>query len=342
MNPRLSICIATLNRGSYIGATLESIVPQLDESAEVVIVDGASTDNTAEVVASFCRKFPQVRYFREPVNSGADQDYDKSVGYARGDYCWLMTDDDLLRDGAVGRVLAQIGDVDLVVVNAEVRNKDLSSVLDSRLLPVKRDKHFDGTDPERVFTEVAGYLSFIGGVVVRREWWQQRRRQPYYGSLFVHIGVLFQAPAVSRVRVIADPLLTIRFGNAKWTSRGFEIWMFMWPGLIWTFDHFSAHARAAVCAPQPFRSPRRLLWYRAIGGYSPAEYRRFLVSQGTRSSRLAASFIAWLPARFANFCCALYYMLRCEGAAHLGLYELSRSGHASRLAKRVAALRNVS
>ena len=38
-----------------------------------------------------------LRYFRESVNSGVDRDYDKAVGYASGEYCWLMTDDDLLQ-----------------------------------------------------------------------------------------------------------------------------------------------------------------------------------------------------------------------------------------------------
>ncbi len=49
----LSICIATYNRAEYIGETLESIIPQVTDEVEIVIVDGASTDNTSSVVKHY-------------------------------------------------------------------------------------------------------------------------------------------------------------------------------------------------------------------------------------------------------------------------------------------------
>lgn len=336
---KLSICIATFNRGEFIVQTLDSIVSQLTDSTELIIVDGASPDDTEAVMRSYCAVHPKVRYVREPVNSGVDRDYDKAVGYAVGEFCWLMTDDDLMVEGAVARVVAALGDVDLVVVNAEVRNKDLTSVLRPRQLAVAEDKRFDEPLGERFFAEAAGYLSFIGGVVVRRRWWLGRERAQYYGTLFVHIGVLFQAPAVSRVQVIADPLLSIRSGNAMWSARSFEIWMLKWPELIWSFDHFSTASRAAIYPRHPFRSIKRLIWFRAIGAYSLAEYRRFLLDSGTHLSRLRASAIARVPAKFANFCCSLYYVVRASKSANIELYDLSRSVNSTALARRAAARR---
>lgn len=338
---RLSICIATYGRADYIGQTLDSVLPQLDSDVELLVVDGNSPDHTPEVMERYIKEHPRLRYFRERINSGIDGDYDKAVTYARGEFCWLMTDDDLVTGGAVHRVLSHLQDVDLVVVNAEVRNKELSSVLRPRLLAMAEDKRFDEPSGERFFAEVALYLSFIGGVVVRRQWWLARERERYYGTLFVHVGVLFQAPAVSRVHVIAEPLLIIRFGNAMWSARSFEIWMFKWPALIWSFEHFSAASRAAICPQHPFRSIKRLLWFRAIGGYSLAEYRHFLLDRGTRLSRLGASAIARAPAKFANFCCALYYVLRAGKAAKMELYDLSRSVNATPLARRAAAMRQL-
>ncbi|MBS0570647.1 MAG: glycosyltransferase, partial [Proteobacteria bacterium] len=46
---KLSLCIATRNRGDFIGETLQSIAVQCDkyrEDVEIVVLDGASTDNT--------------------------------------------------------------------------------------------------------------------------------------------------------------------------------------------------------------------------------------------------------------------------------------------------------
>ena len=60
-DPRLSICIATYNRASCIGETLRSIIPQITEEVEIVVVDGASTDNTCNVVKSYMEMCQQTR-----------------------------------------------------------------------------------------------------------------------------------------------------------------------------------------------------------------------------------------------------------------------------------------
>ena len=67
---RLSICIPTYNFGAFIGDTLASIVPQLVDGTEVVVLDGGSTDDTAEVVESFQRRCPAVRYHRQRERGG--------------------------------------------------------------------------------------------------------------------------------------------------------------------------------------------------------------------------------------------------------------------------------
>ena len=132
---KLSICIATLNRARFIGETLDCILGQMESGVQLVVVDGASSDNTAEVMAQYCSRYPEVVYRRELTNSGVDADYDKAVGYATGEYCWLMTDDDLLKPGAVRRVLeAMAENPELIVVNAEVRSADLSEVMEKQRL----------------------------------------------------------------------------------------------------------------------------------------------------------------------------------------------------------------
>ncbi len=121
-NPKLSICMATFNRAKYIGETIDSILSQFSSEVELVIVDGASPDNTCEVMERYLSRYPDIRYFRELTNSGVDADYDKAVGYAVGEYCWLMTDDDLAIPGAIAAILSALADnPELVVANSEVR-----------------------------------------------------------------------------------------------------------------------------------------------------------------------------------------------------------------------------
>ncbi|MGN6705943.1 MAG: glycosyltransferase family 2 protein [Rhodanobacter sp.] len=336
MHPRLSICIATLNRGAFIGETLDTIVPQLCDGTELLVVDGASGDNTAEVVSRYTAVDPRVHYIRLPVNSGVDRDYDIAVSQASGEYCWLMTDDDLLKAGAVARVMAALdGSVELLVVNTEVRTIDFGGALRHALVANGTSPTYVPDEADRLLVDTAHALSFIGCVVIRRSFWNARDRVAYYGSLFIHVGVIFQA-RTPLTQLIAEPLITIRYGNAMWTKRGFEIWMFKWPTLIWSFASVSAQAKACISPREPWRQLRKLLLYRSIGGYGPDEYDRFLAEYPMSAyKRLLSRAIAVIPPCFANALSSLYCGLFARHA-RMNIYDLARSPHASFVSRAVA------
>jgi len=336
MSIKLSICIATFNRGPFIAETLDSILSQIDSNIEIVVVDGASPDNTPEVMSRYTLKHQEIRYFREINNSGVDADFDKAVGYARGEFCWLMSDDDLLRPGAVAAVLTRLGgEEDLVIVNAEVRNVDLSDLLEKRMLSFNVDRVYNAENSGAFFAETATYLSFIGCVIIRRKTWMARERSPYYGSLFVHVGVIFQNPPITNVRVIADPLITIRYGNAMWTPRKFEIWMFKWPQLVWSFTDFSENVKRKVCRREPWRSVKMLFLYRALGAYSVDEFRRYLSAKGGRVQRVRAFALSIFPASLANVLLLIYFLSRMR-PARMTVHDLLFSRKAGALSRLVA------
>lgn len=339
--PLLSICIATYNRARFIGETLDSIVDQLSADVELVVLDGASPDDTAAEVASRAAVQPGVRYVREETNSGVDRDYDKAVQHARGRYCWLMTDDDLLLPGAVERVLAALADgPQLLVVNAEVRSIDLEILLQGRLLAIDADRDYGPSDAQTFFEDVAAHLKFIGAVVVARDIWLQRAREPYFGTLFVHVGVIFQSPPIGHARVLADPVMVIRYGNAMWTPRGFEIWMYKWPGLVWSFDGYGDASKARVSAREPWRKLAKLGVHRALGGFTPDVCVRHFGPGTPLAARAKAWFVACLPAWLANTiaCLACLAMPR---KARLNLYDLARGRHATVISRKIAELLGV-
>lgn len=334
--PKLSICIATYNRGKFIGETLDSILSQVSPEVELIVVDGASPDNTPEVMASYASTYPEIRYLRELENSGIDADYDKAVGYAVGQYCWLMTDDDILKPGAIKRVLAELDGLrDLVVVNAETRNADLAEVLVPRQLVVDSDRTYTKDDSESFFSECMNYLSFIGGVVIRRGLWLERDRKSFYGSLFVHVGVIFQQPRIGDVYVIADPQIVVRYGNAMWTARGFEIWSFKWQGLVWSFAGFSDASKRRVCHPTPWKRIKTLFYYRATGAYSKDEFEKFIYSRTDGIKRFMSHGIALFPATVANIISVFYFTLF-HRTERMMQYDLLRSRHASGVSRWLA------
>jgi abequosyltransferase len=335
---RLSLCMATYNRGAFIAATLDSILPQLGEGVELLIVDGASTDDTETVVRAYVQRFPQVRYYRETENSGIDGDFDKAVGYARGEHCWLVSDDDLLAPDAVARALEALEDgrIDLLVVDSELRDVTMTRVLERRRMPFSGERIYGPAEAEAFFVDATDVLSFIACVIIRRSLWMARERRAYYGTVFIHVGVIFQAP-IERMKMLGAPLIIARLGNAMWTPRSFEIWMFGWPDLIWGLPGLSDAAKAAVVARRPWASPKKLLLYRASGAFGREQYRRFFSGRRLGATRLVMLAMLAMPGALANLIAVLGFSLRGQ-AKGLMVYNLLLSKKANWASRAVARL----
>ena len=119
-----------------------------------MVVDGGSADATTAVVKAYS------------VGSSSCVTYDwraqealigitrRAVDAATGEYCWLMSDDDMLRPGAVHAVLERLDQgFSLLVVNAEVRNADLTEMIDRWRLPFEHDRTYGPEELDRLLAE---------------------------------------------------------------------------------------------------------------------------------------------------------------------------------------------
>jgi glycosyltransferase involved in cell wall biosynthesis len=310
--PLLSICIATYNRARFIGETLESIIAQVTDEVEIIVVDGASTDDTADVMRKYQERCSYLRYHRMPTKGGVDQDYCHAVSFAKGDYCWLLTDDDIVKPGAINAILDRIQHkYSLIVVNAEVRDRSLSHLIESKLLKLDHDTVYQPAAQEDLFIDTVTYLSFIGAVVIDRSLWIEREKETYLGTEFVHIGIIFQKTLPHGACVISEPYISIRYGNAQWSSRYLEVWMLKWPQLIWSFSGISETAKSRIGPREPWNSMRALLLMRASGAYSIHEYGKFIEPRlDSRWDRFIAKTAALLPGSIPNLLAVIYFTLK--------------------------------
>lgn len=320
--------MATRNRGGFIGATLESIICQATDEVEIVVLDGASTDNTEEVIRRYQERIPRLRYFRQETNMGIDRDFAKAVALAHGEYCWLFCDDDLLKPGAIRVVLDAIKDgYALIIANGEVRNADLSKLLEPKRLPIKKNRIYKSSESQLLLSDTVDYLSFIGCVIIKRQLWDTREKEKYFGSCFIHVGIIFQQPLPGDALAIAEPLVSIRYANASWLGRYFEIWMFKWPNLIWSFADFPDAVKCQVCSKEPWRSPTTLLLFRAKGAYTKREYAEWLKPRlGSYWARVLSRVTAFFPGRAANLFFFIYFSIfRRPSSRLLILLDLANS-----------------
>lgn len=91
---KISIITATYNSGKTVGDTLKSVLAQTYHDYELLVVDGASKDNTLEVVKNMEPLFEgRMRYISEP-DKGIYDAMNKGIRMASGDVIGILNSGD--------------------------------------------------------------------------------------------------------------------------------------------------------------------------------------------------------------------------------------------------------
>jgi len=226
---KLSICIPVYNFGAFIGETLESIIPQASDEVEIVVVDGASTDNTPEVIHGLQQKFPRLNYFRLPKKGGIDRDMAKTVEFAQGEYCWLFGGDDIMRDGSIQRVLAEIKhSCDIYLCESILCNKDMSPIMKHNILNSKTERIFNlSNDVDRkayfsLANNSAAFFSFCSALIIGKSRWDPIViDDSFYTTCWAHAARIFGMMKNGLViKYLSEPLLLKRGENDSFMDKG--------------------------------------------------------------------------------------------------------------------------
>lgn len=94
--PRVTIAIPTRNRAPFLAESTASVCAQTFDDWELLVVDNASEDGTAEVVSGL--RDPRVRYVRNTVRLEMLENWNRCIDLARGDLLAILGDDDVLTE----------------------------------------------------------------------------------------------------------------------------------------------------------------------------------------------------------------------------------------------------
>lgn len=90
--PKISFIVLSYNYRRHIGQTLESILSQTVQDFEIIVVDDASTDDSASYIKSFDDS--RIKLFVNDDNLGGAASYNRAVDLARGDFLVNLDADD--------------------------------------------------------------------------------------------------------------------------------------------------------------------------------------------------------------------------------------------------------
>ena len=221
--PLLSIAIPTYNHSKFLKDLLDSILSQLAKDVEIVVSDNCSPDETQELVNEYKIKCPNIKYFRNEINLGFDRNFINCVRRARGDYVWIIGDDDRLAPGAIEYIKKIIKNQSpgLIYINSRYFNINFKNPFPNpTVTKLISDYKFKSAD--ECFRTLGALLGFISAVVAQRKIMSdaikdENNYSSYLGGGYVNFYFVIVALTKKFSYFVAYPFIEARSGNS-WAS----------------------------------------------------------------------------------------------------------------------------
>lgn len=127
----IDVVVPCYRYGHFLKECVESVLSQEDVDARVLIIDDASPDDSAEVASSLAHSDDRVFFRHHPVNMGHIATYNEGLEWASAEYFLLLSADDYLLPGSLGRstrLLSDMPEVGFAFGAAIVLNEDGTSL----------------------------------------------------------------------------------------------------------------------------------------------------------------------------------------------------------------------
>ncbi len=95
MTPAITVLMGVHNGEAFLAETLASLAAQTHQDYEFLIVDDASSDGTAAMLAEAAGGDPRIRILTNSANIGLTQSLNRGLGEARGDFIARIDADDV-------------------------------------------------------------------------------------------------------------------------------------------------------------------------------------------------------------------------------------------------------
>lgn len=102
----LDVIIPCYNYGHFLRACIDSLRAQSVDDLRILIIDDASTDDSAETAQKLAREDPQISVVVHSQNQGHIATYNEGIDWVQSDYMLLLSADDMVAPAAMDRAIA--------------------------------------------------------------------------------------------------------------------------------------------------------------------------------------------------------------------------------------------
>lgn len=213
----LTIAIPTYNRVQWLKITLATLIEQVGSCGrsdiDILVSDNCSTDGTYEFLKEISLEY-RIIINRNDSNIGGERNFRLLPTLAKGEYVFMVGDDDVLIPGALARILSVLNNrPDYVILNTKTYTPDFNACLSSNVLAINEDKIINS--PNECLNIVSAMLmGFISLWVARKEFFNVISDEEYFH--FSKWGMSIQADRYIGISkypngyVISEPCLKTR------------------------------------------------------------------------------------------------------------------------------------
>lgn len=114
--PLLTVITVNYNNAEGLRKTLDSVLPQLSERVDYVVIDGGSSDESPAIIAEIA---PKLHYWCSERDGGIYQGMNKGVRNSDGQYVIFINSGDCLCPGIIAEILPYLerGEADIIYGN---------------------------------------------------------------------------------------------------------------------------------------------------------------------------------------------------------------------------------
>jgi len=204
-NLLLSIVIPTYNRPDELTQALDTMIPQLtgglEDKIEIIISDNASTNpNTRKICEEYANGSKNISYYRNVENYGHMKQVIIGPRRARGEFCWVFGDDDIVLDNCFPKIIKLLEEieVDFLTINRQIKCGKLENIVAEAFNTIPTQTFH--TMSELLQTLGINHLGFITSQIFRTAPFLEIDPTPYvsngagYQQVAAYIECFYQKP----------------------------------------------------------------------------------------------------------------------------------------------------
>ena len=286
--PKVSVITPAYKAARYIGQAIESVQAQTLTDWEMIIVDDASPDETAEVVQRYLDD-PRIKLLQNEQNMGAGYTRNRALDEAQGEWIAVLDADDWYAPQRLEKLVrfAEEWGVEMAA-DILIRIKDEGTVLDARW-----SSNAPNPKKPRLYTaaEVIKVHPSFQPVVIRR--FLDEKQVRYQEAIKKSQDYAFQAEILikgARFAVLPEPLYYYRIHSSGIT------------GLHRGNHTYTRMVCEYLCSlPETTPQLRKLLWYNQRRGEMKSKYPHLVAALKEARWREAWNLLREEPMLFGYF-----------------------------------------